>query len=406
MKKDRKKRHQELLGMSMSTADKKLRKAIILEMARQLGKNVCLECGRPIEEPDDLAVKHVEDWEGDPDQFFDLTNIAFGHVTCGAGGHGKRQEEESEMIVEVSVEDANGNRLPGVRHQGDIYVAGKRDKRYQVRVRNRTGARVLVVTTVDGRNVNTGEPGDHTGPGHVLGPHQSWVFTGWRTSDDRVAAFRLGSKGDAYSSQMGSSENVGVIGVAVFEERQPDPRIITVKEREYVPYPVPVPVPTRPWAWPHTWIGGYVHPTTTSDTLFVGSSGISATSDNCELNSSSFTVSSSTVPVSRELNSTSSNPAGSRSLRKRSRRKSRERQELGTEFGEQLVSSVVSCEFVRQSDEPCEVHAIRYDSRDALKRRGIRVDRPSRKPEDAPSPFPRNEGYCQPPPRRRAYKGR
>ena len=395
--KDHKRRKAELLGMPVGTAERQLRKAIIHELARQCGRNICRWCRLEIEEPDELAITHVEDWEESPDLYFDLGNVALSHASCAADRGGRRQGEVSEMKIEVSVEDAQNNRLPGARHEGDLYVAGNQGKPYQVRVRNRTGKRVLVVTTVDGRNVQTGDPGDYEGAGHVLEPHQSWVYKGWRTSDDKVAAFKFGSKNDSYSSQLGSKENVGVIGVAVFEEKEPDPKIITVTETRFVPLPYIVERPA-PW-WPNT------HITWTSDTFRLGDalrqgnttgSGIdmvncSTTVSSAELSASSTVIGSVSIePVSR----------GRSSTKGKRKRKGQVRQELGTEFGEQLSSSVQRTSFNRATDEPCEVHAIRYDSVDALRRRGIRVDRPSQRPQQRPSPFPESQdGYCKPPPR-------
>lgn len=382
--KDNKRRKAALLGMPVGTAERKLRKAIIHELASQCGRNVCRWCGLEISDPDELAVTHIEDWEESPALYFDLGNVALSHASCAAARGGRRQGKKSEMKVEVSVEDANGNRLPGARHEGDLYVAAERDQRYQVRVRNRTGRRVLVVVTVDGRNVNTGEPGDHGGPGHVLEPRQSWVFTGWRTSDDEVAAFRVGARDDAYSSQMGSGENVGVVGVAVFEERRPAPKIVTVK-KEYVPVPYwPVPYwPAYP-TWPPR--PPWTIPSSPYDVTWCTLSG--NTMDSGQVTNSVVTSSST---VSTHASSTLSSSGV---------RAEPASQELGTEFGEQLASSVVTASFVRDTDEPVEVHVIRYDSRESLRRRGIDVRPRSGR---APDPFPRNRGYCAPPPRRRAF---
>lgn len=408
MTKGRKRQREERLGMSESTAEKKLRKSIILDLARQLGKNICLECGRAIDEPDDLAIKHVEDWEGDPAQYFDLTNIAFGHISCGAGEHGRRQEAAKMKRVEVTVEDQNGNPLRGCVHQGQVYVAGAKDQRYQVRVRNTTGSSLLVVVTVDGRNVNTGKPGSWADSGHVLAPHAQWVFTGWRTSDDEVAAFRLGAKQDSYSAQMGSPEHVGVIGVAVFEEKQPERPVITVREREYVPVPIyPTwPRPVRPWPydpWHPTWIG--------SPGFFLSNGGNTAGGDwdggsvsiTAGTFSCSVTPTSSTSSTSSTMDSAIRGGAGTPSSSRR--RQTGHRQHLGTEFGESLMSRVAKASFVRASEHPVEVVTVRYDSLDALVRARIMGRKPSERRRDAPQPFPSSPSYCAPPPRQRAYKG-
>ena len=157
-------------------------------------------------------------------------------------------------------------------HDNQLYVAGNKDQRYQVRVKNRTNQRLCLVVTVDGRNVNNGEKGSWDGSGFVLEAHQEWTFKGWRQSNDSVAAFRLGAKEDGYSSQKGTPQNTGVVGVAVFEEEEPERPIITVKETTFVPMPYPVPTPQPTW-WSgqgtgirytsHTETGGYVPTSTT-----------------------------------------------------------------------------------------------------------------------------------------------
>lgn len=398
----------ELLGMSPSAAERKLRKAVIYELALQLRKNICLECDLEISDPDDFAVVHVEDWEDGP-SYFDLGNVAFSHASCRTGRHDRGQGEREMKRADVIVEDSRGRSLRGCMHEGQLYVAGNKDQRYQVRVKNRTGERLCLVVTVDGRNVNDGEKGSWDGSGFVLEPYQEWTFKGWRQSDSQVAAFRLGAKEDGYSSQKGTPQNTGVIGVAVFEEEEPERPVITVKETKYVPYPYPYPVPTipavptNPW-WPNgIYYGtGNIVPTSTtfsstSDSSGGGGGGV-------------FTASASTSGVLRTAELSTPSPRGRRS--KSSKRISPTRgmeqpheQQLGTEYGESLRSRVQNTTFERASDEPCEMHLIKYDSLSALKKAGIMTGRPSQPKPKAPQAFPESpevvHGFCAPPSRRR-----
>lgn len=367
---NRKRQQQELLGMSMSAAERKLRKSIIFDLAQQLHKNVCLECGQPIDDPDALAIKHVEDWEESPSRFFELTNVAFSHISCGAGEYGRGQRE-SAMRVAVIVENPEGTPLRGCLHQGQIYVAGQLGQQYQVRVRNLTNQRLLLVTTVDGRNVNTGKKGDWNDSGHVLGPHDQWVFTGWRTSDDQVAAFRLGAKSGSYSAQMGSPENVGVIGVAVFEEVRVSP---------------PVTIKTVMPTLPDRATGTRLRPHGVS-----GSGTFSCSvGQGLERSSSDYGPEGSGLEFERRTFI----PRGGAGPR------TRVAQELGTEYGEALLSRVTSTTFARATSSPCEVHQIRYDSLDALVQAGIMGSKPS---ERKPQAFPES-GYCPPPPHLKAHR--
>jgi hypothetical protein len=58
---------------------------------------------------------------------------------------------------------------------------GKPGNEYQVTVRNRQGADVLAVMSVDGVNVVTGETAHPLQSGYVLGP-RGGVANGWRKS--------------------------------------------------------------------------------------------------------------------------------------------------------------------------------------------------------------------------------
>lgn len=387
--------------MPVGTAERKLRKAVIYELASQLGKNVCLDCGHKISDPEDLAVVHVEDWRDDPDKYFDLTNVAFSHASCRARRHGKRQGEKAVSRVEIIVEDSKGNPLRGTVHKGTTYVAGEKDQRYQVRVRNKTGKRLCVILTVDGRNVQNGEKGDWKGAGYIFDPHEENTFTGWRTSDTEVAAFRLGAKDDAYSSQQGTAGNVGVIGVAVFEEKEPERHPITIKETVYVPVVQPHNPFYDPWYVPKStpfWYG--TDTGTDGGPLLGGGSGTYGASISCSTASLSSTHDSysaeSSVPRSADVDSQGRRGRG------RHRPKGVHTQQLGTEFGEALeASKLVRVKFNRASEDPSEVIQIRYDSYTALRRAGIMGRRPSKRKEETPEAFPQNPGYCAAPPKSR-----
>jgi hypothetical protein len=122
--------------------------------------------------------------------------------------------------VEVEIHDrTSGRLLPVHRDDGRRYVAGEPGHEYGIRLRNRSGARVLAVVSVDGVNVVSGETASPSQAGYVLDPWQQTTVTGWRKSLDRVAAFYFTALPDAYAARTGRPANVGVIGVAVFHER-------------------------------------------------------------------------------------------------------------------------------------------------------------------------------------------
>jgi hypothetical protein len=114
-----------------------------------------------------------------------------------------------------------GHALPVYVYENRLYVAGEPGHRYEVRLANRTGERLLAVTSVDGVNVITGKAADERQSGYVLDPWDRVSIDGWRKSLDEVATFYFTRLSNSYAARTGRPENIGVIGVAVFRERRP-----------------------------------------------------------------------------------------------------------------------------------------------------------------------------------------
>lgn len=113
--------------------------------------------------------------------------------------------------------------LPLHWQAGRAYVVGTPQERFSVRLSNRTGARVLVVLSVDGINVITGQTAQGSQSGYVLDPWESADITGWRKSTEDVARFYFTSLEDSYAGRTGRADQVGVIGVAAWREQAPAP---------------------------------------------------------------------------------------------------------------------------------------------------------------------------------------
>jgi len=126
--------------------------------------------------------------------------------------------------VEVEIYDRSAGRvLPIYWHAGERYVAGEPGSEYEVRIRNRGPGRILAVTSVDGVNVINGRTAAPGQGGYVLDAYGSVEIDGWRKSMNEVAAFYFTSLPDSYAARTGRPDNVGVIGVAIFRERAPEP---------------------------------------------------------------------------------------------------------------------------------------------------------------------------------------
>lgn len=76
------------LGIDPGTAAHQLKKLILFDLLKQLKKNYCYQCASEIETPEELSIEHKTPWlhSNDPKGlFFDLSNIAFSHLSCNVG---------------------------------------------------------------------------------------------------------------------------------------------------------------------------------------------------------------------------------------------------------------------------------------------------------------------------------
>ncbi|HEY4581770.1 MAG TPA: hypothetical protein VIG88_02745 [Lysobacter sp.] len=130
--------------------------------------------------------------------------------------------------VEMRILDRDAyDELPQYPYRGRTWVPGTPGHRYAVQLVNRSPARVLVVLSVDGINAVTGQPAGANQAGYVLEPYATMDVAGWRKSMRDVAQFYFADVGDSYAARTGRASNVGVIGIAVFDEarRLPPPRV-------------------------------------------------------------------------------------------------------------------------------------------------------------------------------------
>lgn len=119
------------------------------------------------------------------------------------------------------IDRASGQPLPTYAKDGRLFNPGQPGARYAIRLRNASPERVLVVLSVDGVNVVSGETANWNQTGYVLGPWQSADITGWRKSQRQVAAFEFARLSDSYAARTGRPDQVGVVGAAVFQEALP-----------------------------------------------------------------------------------------------------------------------------------------------------------------------------------------
>jgi hypothetical protein len=260
----------------------------------------------------------------------------------------------------VSVEDESGRELPTFHYAGQTFVMGRFGERYNVRVENHTGRRVEAVVTVDGRDVVSGSVGDFVHErGYLIDAYDQVLIEGFRQNWSEVAAFRFTNPGNSYSARMGTPENVGVIGVAVFPER--------IRE-------VVARTPVRPQK---------IAPAAPAESRDDRARAPSAARSS---GAASGLGTMSGADSERKREAAAPMPSASTD-------------NLGTAYGESVASSVTETAFERANrGRPAEIIALRYDDHDGLVARGIAVDPPAPRAFRGPDAFPRNHRFAPPPP--------
>ncbi len=133
------------------------------------------------------------------------------------GQYPQRASNESGQIS-LTLRDDAGSPLPGAQIGSDLYAVGEAGARYTVGIENHSAYRYEVVASVDGLDVIDGAEADFNKRGYLIDPYTSFVIEGWRTGDDTVAAFRFSDMDNSYAGRTGKPRNIGVIGVAFFQE--------------------------------------------------------------------------------------------------------------------------------------------------------------------------------------------
>jgi hypothetical protein len=152
-------------------------------------------------------------------------------------------------LAELHIVDRTaGHRLPVYWHHGKAYVVGNPGNEYEISLSNRISGDVMAVVSVDGVNVLSGQTASSQQSGYVYKSGESYSILGWRKSREQTAAFYFTSLSDSYAGRTGRPNDVGVIGVALFQ-RKPKPvavaprRHISESKSDYSQLSKPIPPP-------------------------------------------------------------------------------------------------------------------------------------------------------------------
>ncbi len=247
---------------------------------------------------------------------------------CGAGLHNgtPRQRQVRINSGEIWIV-SKGEARPIYQLDDRFYLLGEKGAPYAICLHNRLERRLEAVVAVDGRDVISGRVADYqTDRGYVLLPDEEICIEGFRRSLDQVAAFEFSEVAQSYAALRGDARNVGVIGVALFEEVDAPPTTVSIAAPGGdVAREAPAKAPT---AYESEDAAGAV-----------------------------------AQPLEQQ------------------------RSGLGTRYGDHVDSAAEIVPFVRRdAQRPQEVVALYYDDRQGLEQRGIVID--DRSADPSPDPFP------------------
>jgi hypothetical protein len=300
-------------------------------------------------------------------------------------------------IAQVTILDrVHGVELAPHFYHGEYWVAGTPGATYAIVIRNRLGERVLAVTSVDGVNVISGATASWDQTGYVFDPGEGYQIEGWRKSDEEVAAFTFTESPNSYAERTGRPANVGVIGVAIFRERPPQPVYAppVIKQspdrseparsfKAYPPEPSPKSTAKAPAAGASTTEVTVQGRRLAADSAYAASAPIAAMpapAPQFTAPGDSFAAPAAQPSPSPVAPVPTLDP------------------KLGTGHGEREYSYVRHVDFTRMRPEPNEVIRIRYDSLENLIAMGI-VERPHpMAPKADPFPASSGEQYAPDPP--------
>lgn len=287
----------------------------------------------------------------------------------------KNNMKKSNYEVDILV---NGKPLKEYYHDKKNYIEGKRNTEFSLRIKNNGSTRISAVPSVDGLSVMDGKKASFNSSGYIIDGYDSMTIDGWRISDSEVAKFYFSNSEDSYGKRKGEGDNLGIIGLVIFEEKHNINNDIKdlfdkFEQKPCIPYVPPIcPYPKR---WPYhdreIWCSNHSSP------LYETSSQIMNLSSNATGGGKAMiSASSSSVSHSNPQNEVTRGVS----------------QEIGTGWGEAKKSEVTTVNFEREKNSSV-VFEIYYNTRKQLEKIGIDF---TKKPVYVtPQAFPGQ--YCEPP---------
>ena len=288
----------------------------------------------------------------------------------------------------------------------NTYIEGRAGSEFELKLVNNSNEAVLMIPSVDGLSIIDGTSADQNSKGYIVAANSSAIIPGWTLDDNTIAKFVFADKKKSYAANhpdSPSENNVGVIGLLVFNQKQSqfekmmeeikkiqDKQPIVIPSPWILPqpyYPIYPTYPKRRW---NDW--DYWRPTYT---FTCGSGQGVGTSNPLQgvLMNSSMSCSTGSVDMSNTIAEYSSVNVMTSQVGDLSQQPTQDSFELGTGFGDETQFKTTTQSF--EKDVIVATIAIYYDSKKNLEKLGIVISKPNEN-KQAPNPFPGLAG-CKPP---------
>lgn len=264
--------------------------------------------------------------------------------------------------MQVEILNSSGSAFKQIHHNNQTYATVPNSGEYSIKLINNSPHQRMAVVSVDGINVIDGKDAGYDGSGYVIPAWQSTTIKGFLRSNSECAKFSLTESEGSYAAQTGrGTQNTGVIGVAVFDEK-PKPVLfqppIVIHEHHHHSKPLP-------WQPNTFWYGTRG----TSSTTLGGDIGSTCDSYETKTLCSTAPEATKSLTPTKALN-------------------------LGTAYGKVETFYTQTTTFERASSTPSLVMSIRYGTIEKLKEWGVPVDVAV---PPIPNAFPAAQGFAQPP---------
>lgn len=280
--------------------------------------------------------------------------------------------------MQLEIVGKKGRVLRSIAHNGQIYAEAPKGGEYQIRLRNTSAFRRLAVVSVDGVNVLDGKDAGFDGQGYVLRPWETIDIPGWRRSDNTVAKFEFREQGGSYAAQTGrGTSNVGVVGVAVFDER-----INLFNNITFTTFQNTTPLQPFGTIYTHNTAPTASHPG--ANILRGGRT--KSMSDKEEYTSGNIRMRSMKSDDST-MDSFVGDASSASVMGFDSEPAPAPVKDVGTAYGREAAFHTASTTFNRATTTPALVLSVRYATKERLKSWGVPIEEVAEAPK-APSPFP------------------